>query len=64
MGTMSTKKMKGFYLPPDLIKFIEKTARTANLSDSAFVEMLILHFKNLPDKERVEIIKAYLTKDL
>jgi hypothetical protein len=64
MGIMSTKKMKGYYIPPELIEFVKKLSEQLNLSESIVVEIAIFHLSKTPKSQQKEILKEYLTKNL
>lgn len=61
---MSTTKVKGFHLPLQTIKFLEKLSKDLRQPESHLVDMLIGHFKNLSESEQKKILAEYLTKNL
>lgn len=61
---MSTKKLKGYYLQPELIKKIKVVCDKANLSESGFIEMSVEHFLSLPESKQRDLIVKFLTKNL
>ncbi len=61
---MSITKLKGFHIPLQLIKFIEKFSKEIRLPESRIVEALIDYLEGLPDQEKKRLIADYISRSI